>query len=319
MEHGPAAASASRGESIGCFPALATWRRATQPTTGNFIAPGPSAGGRWRAPSKAAGRRRARTCACRRPKRVDVDYVRELSWSAFTRYGRRLQEPHPGQRRPAADRRPRARSRVSRVVSRPPHDRQPARRRDSAGRVEFLVQPLFSPQSLLHEAASSLAGRLAFPEPARIAFERDELFPLAGLDPAERRPSRARRASGRRAPRRARPTSRADTSTAASTSARRRGARARRPDAVRRRDAEIPEPIPHATPRPTRSAGTRCSGTSTAAAGRRRGAADGAPTQMSSPIRADRARRVAPADRRQAVAAGRADAKVRTTIRPASF
>src|SRR6185503_9975829 len=37
---------------------------------------------------------------------------------------------------------------------------------------------------LLHEAASSLAGVLAFPEPARIAFERDELFPLAGLDPA---------------------------------------------------------------------------------------------------------------------------------------
>ena len=53
------------------------------------------------------------------------------------------------------------------------------------GRVEFLVQPLFSPQSMLQEAASSLAGGLAFPEPARTAFERDELFPLAGLDPAE--------------------------------------------------------------------------------------------------------------------------------------
>ena len=50
-------------------------------------------------------------------------------------------------------------------------------------RVELLVQPLFSPQSLLHEAASSLAGSLAFPDAARLAFERDELFPLAGLDP----------------------------------------------------------------------------------------------------------------------------------------
>ena len=52
-------------------------------------------------------------------------------------------------------------------------------------RVEFLVQPLFSPQSLLHEAASSIAATLAFPEPARMSFERDELFPLAGLDPGE--------------------------------------------------------------------------------------------------------------------------------------
>ena len=50
--------------------------------------------------------------------------------------------------------------------------------------VELLVQPLFSPQSLLHEGASSLAGSLALPDAARLAFERDELFPLAGLDPA---------------------------------------------------------------------------------------------------------------------------------------
>ena len=56
------------------------------------------------------------------------------------------------------------------------------------GRVEFLVRPLFSPQSLLHEAASSLAASLAFSDAARLAFERDELFPLAGLDPADGRP-----------------------------------------------------------------------------------------------------------------------------------
>ena len=54
----------------------------------------------------------------------------------------------------------------------------------SPGRVEFLVHPLFSPQSMLHEASASLAPSLAFPEPARLAFERDVLFPLAGLDPS---------------------------------------------------------------------------------------------------------------------------------------
>ena len=52
-------------------------------------------------------------------------------------------------------------------------------------RPEFFVQPLFSVQSALHEAASSLAPALAFSDAARTVFERDELFPLAGLDPAQ--------------------------------------------------------------------------------------------------------------------------------------
>ena len=51
----------------------------------------------------------------------------------------------------------------------------------SSGRPEFLVQPTFSPQSLLSEASATLAGRFAFPEEDRIRFEGDELFPLAGL------------------------------------------------------------------------------------------------------------------------------------------
>jgi hypothetical protein len=51
-----------------------------------------------------------------------------------------------------------------------------------ASRPEFFVQPLFSPQSSLHEAAASEAPSLAFPGAARVAFERDALYPLAGLD-----------------------------------------------------------------------------------------------------------------------------------------
>ncbi len=49
--------------------------------------------------------------------------------------------------------------------------------------TEFMVQPTFSPQSLASEAAATFAVELAFPEPERTQFERNELFPLAGLDP----------------------------------------------------------------------------------------------------------------------------------------
>jgi hypothetical protein len=49
-------------------------------------------------------------------------------------------------------------------------------------RVELTVQPLFSPQSLRTEGAATFAPEVAFSEDERIAFERDELFPLAGLD-----------------------------------------------------------------------------------------------------------------------------------------
>jgi hypothetical protein len=51
--------------------------------------------------------------------------------------------------------------------------------------TEFMVQPTFSPQSLASEAAATFAVELAFPEPERTRFERDELFPLAGLDPGK--------------------------------------------------------------------------------------------------------------------------------------
>jgi hypothetical protein len=56
--------------------------------------------------------------------------------------------------------------------------------RFGASRPEFVVQPLFSPQSALHEAAASEAPSLAFLDAARVAFERGELFPLADLDPS---------------------------------------------------------------------------------------------------------------------------------------
>jgi hypothetical protein len=49
-------------------------------------------------------------------------------------------------------------------------------------RMELTAQLTFSPQSFLSEAVANVAGQLAFSEDARLRFERDELFPLSGLD-----------------------------------------------------------------------------------------------------------------------------------------
>jgi hypothetical protein len=52
------------------------------------------------------------------------------------------------------------------------------------GWKEYEVNPLYSPTSVLSEGSANYGIDLAFPGPARLAFERDVLYPLAGLDPA---------------------------------------------------------------------------------------------------------------------------------------
>jgi hypothetical protein len=52
------------------------------------------------------------------------------------------------------------------------------------GWVEFTVYPLFSPQSLIAEGTANYGIEVAFPGDERTAFERDTLYPLAGLHPA---------------------------------------------------------------------------------------------------------------------------------------
>jgi hypothetical protein len=54
---------------------------------------------------------------------------------------------------------------------------------EGRGWVEFTVYPLFSPQSLIAEGTANFGIEVAFPGEERLAFERDVLFPLAGLDP----------------------------------------------------------------------------------------------------------------------------------------
>lgn len=52
------------------------------------------------------------------------------------------------------------------------------------GWIEFCVYALFSPQSLIAEGSANYGIEVAFSKDERIAFERDVLFPLAGLDPS---------------------------------------------------------------------------------------------------------------------------------------
>jgi hypothetical protein len=53
------------------------------------------------------------------------------------------------------------------------------------GWVEFTIYPLFSPQSLIAEGTANYGIEVAFPNTERLAFERDVLFPLAGLDSSQ--------------------------------------------------------------------------------------------------------------------------------------
>ncbi len=51
------------------------------------------------------------------------------------------------------------------------------------GWAEYLVYPLFSPRSLIAEGSANYGIEVAFPGAERTQFEREVLFPLAGLDP----------------------------------------------------------------------------------------------------------------------------------------
>jgi hypothetical protein len=50
---------------------------------------------------------------------------------------------------------------------------------------EFTVYPLFSPQSLIAEGTANYGIQVAFPGDERLAFEKQTLYPAAGLDPSK--------------------------------------------------------------------------------------------------------------------------------------
>ena len=51
------------------------------------------------------------------------------------------------------------------------------------GWIEYSIYPLFSPLSIVAEGSANYGIELAFPAEEKMQFERDVLFPVAGLDP----------------------------------------------------------------------------------------------------------------------------------------
>ena len=119
-----------------------------------------------------------------RGEHVTVEFVSGMPWSAFTRY-----EGH-GQSRIQINEG--FGLTVDRALQLACHEAYPGHHAintwlDAAlvkpqHRIELLVQPMFSPQSLRTEGAATFATELAFSDAERLRYERDELFPIAGLD-----------------------------------------------------------------------------------------------------------------------------------------
>jgi hypothetical protein len=59
------------------------------------------------------------------------------------------------------------------------------RLRRGEGWIEFSILPLVSPQALIGEGSANYGVELAFSDAEKLAFERDVLFPLAALNPAQ--------------------------------------------------------------------------------------------------------------------------------------
>jgi hypothetical protein len=52
------------------------------------------------------------------------------------------------------------------------------------GWIEYSIFPLFSPYALIAEGSANYGVELAFPDNQKVLYERDVLFPIAGLNPA---------------------------------------------------------------------------------------------------------------------------------------
>jgi hypothetical protein len=130
---------------------------------------------------------RARTLAhIRVPpgERFDLEYVKGTSWNAYNWYKGNyrsliqvnLDFPIP----------------VDRAIDLACHEGYPGHHVYNAsleaslvrgrGWLEFSVYPLFTAQSLIAEGSANFGIDMAFPSSERTEFERDSLFPLAGLD-----------------------------------------------------------------------------------------------------------------------------------------
>ena len=118
--------------------------------------------------------------------RFDLEYVKGTSWNAYNWYqGNFRSRIQVNLDFPIA---------IDRAIDLACHEGYPGHHVYNAkleealvrerGWMEFSVYPLFSPQSLIAEGSANVGIDMAFPAAERLAYERDSLFPLAGLDTA---------------------------------------------------------------------------------------------------------------------------------------
>ena len=118
---------------------------------------------------------------------VALEFVRDRPWSAFSRY--------LGDARSVLQINADFRFTVDQALQAACHEGYPghharnarmAPRRDAPDLLpERSIQLTFSPESLASEASAMLAADVAFSAAERVRFERDHLFPIAGLDTAD--------------------------------------------------------------------------------------------------------------------------------------
>lgn len=116
---------------------------------------------------------------------VTTEYVRGRPWSGFSRYDGRLHSTlQVNLAFPLS---------VDRLLNLACHEGYPGHhvlnvirdaQRVDESRQELSVLLERSPEAFAVESIASVATAMAFPADERVAFERDVLFPLAGLDPA---------------------------------------------------------------------------------------------------------------------------------------
>ena len=117
---------------------------------------------------------------------LQVEYVTERSWSAYNLYQCEFQSViQVNTDLPIS---------IDRAIDLACHEGYPGHHVYNVVREHHLHQihgwdettiyPLFSPMSLIAEGSANYGIELAFPGDERVAFERETLFPVAGLDPA---------------------------------------------------------------------------------------------------------------------------------------
>ena len=137
--------------------------------------------------STAAARARSSTSRCRPAESFTLEYVTDKSWSGYNWY--------QGNYRSLIQINTDLPIYIDRAIDLACHEGYPGHHVYNVlleqhlvrerGWQEYTVYPLFSPQSLIAEGTANYGIEVAFPDDERRRFERDVLFPAAGLDASQ--------------------------------------------------------------------------------------------------------------------------------------